>query len=188
MSAEAVESEVEVVTVSPSRVEDETLLNAYLGQRIRMARIALGVSQQALASKLGLTFQQIQKYERGRNRISASRLFDIAQVLGMSIESFYEGLEDGVHGPQPSHMNDLTAAYEKLSPQFGARELVELNQAFVRIPGRGTRAKIIQLAELLAQSSAPDEGQTAGKSDEENTSKSGVPEVGSCAQAKLAMV
>lgn len=140
------------VRVSPPRLEDEVVLNAYLGQRIRLARIALGVSQQALAEKLGLTFQQIQKYERGRNRISASRLYDIARALGIGVGVFYKGLEEGVRGPLPQSMNDLTEAYERLSPQFGARELVELNQAFVRIPSGETRLKIIQLAELIAAS------------------------------------
>ncbi len=178
---------VEIVTRSPSKIEDEVVLNAYLGQRVRMARIALGMSQQTLARKLGLTFQQIQKYERGRNRISASRLFDIARVLGISIEAFYEGLEEGVHGPLPSHMNDLTEAYERLSPQFGARELVELNQAFIRIPGRETRAKIIQLAELLAErtGSVP----AASRTTEENDPcPSDDSESEHRAQAKLALV
>jgi len=119
-----------------------------------MARIALGVSQQALAERLGLTFQQVQKYERGRNRISASRLFDIARVLGVSIETFYEGLEEGARGATPSRMKDLTEAYEKLSPQFGARELVELNQAFIGISNTETRAKLIQLVELIAEAEA----------------------------------
>lgn len=181
------EAGIEVVTRLPSRVEEEAILNAYLGQRIRMARIALGISQQALARKLGLTFQQIQKYERGRNRISASRLFDIACVLGIGIEAFYEGLEEGVRGPLPSHMNDLTEAYERLSPQFGARELVELNQAFIRIPGRETRAKIIQLAELLADRSQPERtaNQAAGQS---SADPSGSSEPSRRVAAKLALV
>ncbi|MFP4004258.1 MAG: helix-turn-helix domain-containing protein [Alphaproteobacteria bacterium] len=154
----------------PSRAGDEAVLNTYLGQRVRMARIALGISQQALADRLGLTFQQIQKYERGRNRISASRLFEIARVLGIGIEVFYEGLEEGAHGPLPSRMNDLTEAYERLSPQFGARELVELNQAFIRVPGPETRAKIIQLAELLAESGAKNEEAPARDADAVGTS------------------
>lgn len=160
------------VTVLPAKIEDEYVLNAYLGQRIRMIRIALGVSQQGLAQELGLTFQQIQKYERGRNRISASRLYEIGRVLGVDIRVFYEGLEEGAQGELPRRIKALTEAYERLSPQFGARELVELNQAFIKIPSRETRQKIIQLAELIAGAEAAHEAiwsldTRAGPGDEE---------------------
>lgn len=68
-------------------------IDAQIGQRIREARHAQGMAQTLLAKELGITFQQVQKYENGSNRVSAARLFDIANVLGMPITYFYEGAE-----------------------------------------------------------------------------------------------
>jgi ribosome-binding protein aMBF1 (putative translation factor) len=65
-------------------------IDVHVGSRVRFRRMLLGMSQEKLGDKLGLTFQQIQKYEKGINRIGASRLFDLAQVLGVSVQFFYE--------------------------------------------------------------------------------------------------
>ena len=67
-------------------------IDVYIGQRIRVRRQLLGLSQEALAKKIGITFQQVQKYERGMNRIGASRLWDMMQVLGVDANSFFSGL------------------------------------------------------------------------------------------------
>jgi len=68
-------------------------VDRHVGERIRARRKEIGISQQALAEKLGLTFQQVQKYERGMNRVSASKLYETAQVLSVSIEWFFLGLD-----------------------------------------------------------------------------------------------
>src|SRR6185295_1558053 len=65
-------------------------IDVHVGSRVRFRRMLLGMSQERLGEKLGLTFQQIQKYEKGINRIGASRLFDLAQVLGVPVQFFYE--------------------------------------------------------------------------------------------------
>ena len=65
-------------------------IDIHVGSRVRFRRMLLGMSQEKLGEKLGLTFQQVQKYEKGINRIGASRLFDLAQVLGVSVQFFYE--------------------------------------------------------------------------------------------------
>src|ERR1700676_2008412 len=65
-----------------------------VGRRVRMCRVSRGLSQSALASQLGLTFQQLQKYENGSNRVSASRLHDIARILGVEVASFFEDAAD----------------------------------------------------------------------------------------------
>src|ERR1700724_361394 len=65
-----------------------------VGRRVRIVRVSRGLSQSALASQLGLTFQQLQKYERGTNRISASKLHDIARILGVEVASFFEDAFD----------------------------------------------------------------------------------------------
>ena len=70
-------------------------IDVHVGSRVRFRRMLLGMSQEKLGEKLGLTFQQIQKYEKGINRIGASRLFDLAQVLGVPVQFFYEEAPSG---------------------------------------------------------------------------------------------
>src|SRR5512145_286688 len=70
-------------------------IDIHVGSRVRLRRMLLGMSQEKLGERLGLTFQQIQKYEKGVNRIGASRLFDLAQVLGVPVQFFYEELAVG---------------------------------------------------------------------------------------------
>ena len=80
-------------------------VDAYVGSRVRMRRIMLGMSQQRLAKELSVTFQQIQKYERGLNRIGASRLWDLAQVLGVNVDFFYEDLAPEASDQSPRKLN-----------------------------------------------------------------------------------
>ena len=67
-------------------------LDTYIGARLRMRRLMLGMSQEALGEKLSLTFQQIQKYEKGTNRVSASRLYELAQALDVPVQYFFDGI------------------------------------------------------------------------------------------------
>lgn len=69
-------------------------IDAYVGQRIKERRALVGVSQTGLADNLGITFQQVQKYEKGSNRVSSSRLYEIAQILDCDLKSFFDGVED----------------------------------------------------------------------------------------------
>jgi transcriptional regulator with XRE-family HTH domain len=71
-------------------IKNVRVVDQSVGRRVRMVRVSRGLSQGALASQLGLTFQQLQKYERGTNRISASKLHDIARILGVEVVSFFE--------------------------------------------------------------------------------------------------
>lgn len=75
------------------RSEKNKRVDEFVGNRIREARLLRGISQERLGKALGLTFQQVQKYERGTNRVGASRLFDIAEILGVPVSYFFEGLE-----------------------------------------------------------------------------------------------
>lgn len=79
-----------IATKPANRASD---VDRYVGQRIRERRVMLGLSQQQMAEMIGVTYQQAHKYERGINRISAGRLFEIAQVLGVAVSFFFEGLE-----------------------------------------------------------------------------------------------
>ena len=81
-------------------------MDVHVGTRVRLRRMLLGMSQEKLGENLGLTFQQVQKYEKGVNRIGASRLYDLAKVLGVTVQFFYDeapvGTRSGMHTPQAS--------------------------------------------------------------------------------------
>ena len=111
----------------------------------------LGMSQEKLGEKLGLTFQQVQKYEKGINRIGASRLFDLAQVLGVSVQFFYE------EAPTVVDANPLAADGFAEKPDensivefLRSRDGLELNRAFVRISDAKARRAIVELVRSLA--------------------------------------
>jgi len=115
-------------------------VDSHVGKRIRQQRWALGVTQQQLADAVGIKFQQIQKYETGMNRVSASRLWDIAVALKVSIDFFFEGLEgaDGIAG--------LTG--EGGDP-MASKQAIELVRAFHSIPD-AQRKRLLELARVLS--------------------------------------
>jgi transcriptional regulator with XRE-family HTH domain len=119
----------------------------HVGSRVRMRSLMLGLSQTKLAGELGLTFQQVQKYEKGANRISAGKLQHISNFLQVPIPFFFEGLFDpsntakhpaGV--PTPAHVSELIATSDGLS----------LIRAYTQIKRRGVRHAIVALVEKLA--------------------------------------
>ena len=85
-------------------------IDVHVGGRVRLRRTLLGMSQEKLGEALGLTFQQVQKYERGVNRIGASRLFDIARVLDVPIGFFFDDMPDGVGGGSRTRLRSATCA------------------------------------------------------------------------------
>jgi len=109
-----------------------------------MRRMMLGMSQEKLGYGLGITFQQIQKYERGTNRISASRLQQIAGTLQVPVPFFFEGLPDGAGAPgatpPPSYVSDFLATTDGLN----------LTKAFMQIPNAKLRRSIVELVEAIA--------------------------------------
>jgi len=126
-------------------------VDVYVGARLRMRRAMLGMSQSKLGSILGVTFQQIQKYEKGVNRISATRLKQAASVFDVDVDWFYEGgpAVDGAKGWAEGASRSLDVQF--LSTTDGFR----LNRAFTRIRDPKVRRKIIDLVESLAP---PDDG------------------------------
>ena len=76
-------------------------VDVHVGSQLKLRRILLGLSQERLAEELGITFQQVQKYEKGLNRIGASRLWDLAQVLGVSVDYFYENIDENSQNKSP---------------------------------------------------------------------------------------
>jgi transcriptional regulator with XRE-family HTH domain len=121
-------------------------MDVHVGTRVRLRRMLLGMSQEKLGEQLGLTFQQVQKYEKGVNRIGAGRLYDLGQVLGVPIQFFYEQapgaiLDQGfAEQPADSYVVDF----------LSSREGLELNKAFVRITDPRVRRSILDLVRSLA--------------------------------------
>ena len=115
----------------------------------------LGMSQEKLGEHLGLTFQQVQKYEKGVNRIGASRLFDLAKVLGVPVQFFYD------EAPAGTSSDAFAAGFaEKPSESYvveflGSREGLELNKAFSRITDPKKRRAIVDLVKSFASEDTP---------------------------------
>lgn len=107
-------------------------VDSHVGQRIRDRRNELGMSQTEVANALGVTFQQVQKYERGTNRVGASRLFDLSKVLGVQVEFFFEGLEN-----QP----DVIEADNVV--QLMKPDTVELVEAYYKVGNPHVRRQIL---------------------------------------------
>lgn len=128
----------------------EEKIDAYIGARVRMRRLILGMSQEALGAHLSFTFQQIQKYEKGINRISASRLFGLGDALKVPVSYFFDGLENLDHGPNYDAMQEGPP----VSPYIdfiSSSEGVQLNRAFLAIQDGATRRKILAIVEDLAR-------------------------------------
>ena len=79
-------------------------IDVHVGNRVRLRRTRLGMSQERLGEALGLTFQQVQKYERGANRVGASRLYDLSRVLEVPVSYFFDDMDDEVMAASPRHM------------------------------------------------------------------------------------
>lgn len=121
-----------------------------------MRRMLIGMSQEKLGESLGLTFQQVQKYEKGANRIGASRLFHIARILGVSIEFFYEGLSGDGDGNQPDQAEADQSAFEL--GILSSSEGIQLNSAFFAIRDPKVRKKVLELVKALGDAAAAADG------------------------------
>ena len=117
-------------------------VDVHVGQRIRQRRWLTGMTQQRLAELVGIKFQQIQKYETGANRVSASRLWDIAFALNVDVSHFFEGLEP--EKPQPEKALDNIPA--DLS---GDKEAMDLIRSYYAIP-ENQRRRLFELARVLS--------------------------------------
>ncbi len=130
---------------SPSPVDQ------HVGSRVRLRRTLLGMSQEKLGNAVGLTFQQIQKYERGANRIGASRLYDMARVLDVQVQFFFDEMpiESISADYQPLSGDTEPRAAPEQDP-MAKRETLELVRTYYRIPNANLRRKLFDLAKALA--------------------------------------
>ncbi len=131
-------------------------IDVHVGSRVRFRRMLLGMSQEKLGERLGLTFQQIQKYEKGINRIGASRLFDLAQVLGVPVQFFYEEAPSTEPPPLVADGFAETPAENSIVEFLRSRDGLELNKAFVRISDVKARRAIVDLVRSLANEDTND--------------------------------
>lgn len=125
-------------------------VDTHVGSRVRLRRMLLGMSQERLGESMGLTFQQVQKYEKGVNRIGASRLFQIARILDVPIQFFFEEAPhiDGNAAHGMAEPNSETFILEFLN----SREGLELNRAFVKIADPKVRKSVVDLVRALSAS------------------------------------
>ncbi|ANP86790.1 helix-turn-helix domain-containing protein [Rhizobium leguminosarum] len=121
-------------------------IDVYVGNRVRVRRKTLGMTQNGLAELLGITFQQIQKYEKGTNRIGASRLQRISEILRVPVGFFFE---NGGAGP-------IDGATNELNSFLSSKEGLALNKAFIAIEDPNIRQKLVALAKSLAVAGLPD--------------------------------
>ena len=123
-------------------------IDRHVGSRVRMRRMMLSMSQEKLGDALGLTFQQVQKYEKGTNRIGASRLQQISAILQVPVAFFFEGAPD-LPGSRPPGLNEApSSAY--VSDFLASSEGLALTKAFMRIADAKLRRRIVDLVEQIA--------------------------------------
>lgn len=121
-------------------------VDVHVGKRVRHRRWMVGMTQQQLAGKVGIKFQQIQKYETGMNRISASRLWDIAEALSVPVNFFFEGIEEGAEA------TDIEKSGIP-SDILADKEALELVRSYYQIP-EGQRRRLFDLARAISEDAA----------------------------------
>lgn len=125
--------------------KDPNPIDAFVGSRVRMRRLMVGLSQEKLADGLGITFQQVQKYEKGTNRIGASRLQAIADILGVH-PSFFFQQEEGQTRETAADIHES----QEISSFVASKEGIALNRAFLKIADPVLRKKLISLVAAMA--------------------------------------
>ncbi len=132
------------------KAKSPTSIDAYVGSRVRARRRLLRLSQVALAERIGVTFQQIQKYEKGMNRIGASRLQTIAETLGVPVQFFFE------NNTEPTTYSLAGNSSGDLNTFLMTKDGQALNRAFLAIESPEIRQKLIALTKSLARTSSSD--------------------------------
>ncbi len=139
-------------------------VDIHVGARVRLRRTLLGLSQEKLGDAIGLTFQQVQKYERGTNRIGASRLFDLGRVLDVPVSFFFDDMSEGIKDRSPVAVARGTATGLAEEPAgfendpLTRRETLELVRAYYAISDPQVRKRVYELARALAASTGSRNG------------------------------
>lgn len=125
-------------------------IDIHVGSRVRLRRTMIGMSQEKLGDALGITFQQIQKYEKGANRVGASRLQEISRVLNTPVSFFFE---DAPGSPSSGEGFEEASSTNYVVDFLSSSEGLQLNRAFVKIEDPKVRRKLVELAKALANES-----------------------------------
>lgn len=125
-------------------------IDAHVGGRVKLRRAVVGMSQTELANRLGITFQQVQKYEKGANRIGASRLYLIAEILNVPVQSFFEGAEAVVLDAPGAYEGAKDATVKKYEEFIRSPGGIELCKAFVSIDDPTVRKRIVALVKSVS--------------------------------------
>ncbi len=138
-----------------SRTGKPNPVDIHVGSRLRLRRTLLGLSQEKLGDSVGLTFQQIQKYERGANRISASRMHALSRVLDVPVSFFFEDMPPEISGKGGKPVPGVAKTYqaEFSHDPLAKRETLELVRAYYRIKDPSIRKRLSALAKSLAKAS-----------------------------------
>ncbi len=142
------------------------IVDKHVGKQLRNRRSLLGISQEKLANAIGVTFQQVQKYERGTNRVSASRLFSFSKILDVSIDYFYDGIEGGNIKPKALGMSDnkqeaFGGADESPKDKnslpedlMSQKETIDLVRTYYSVKDPQTRKDILKFVKSMAKNIA----------------------------------
>ena len=130
-------------------------VDVHVGSRVRLRRTLLGMSQEKLGEAIGLTFQQVQKYERGANRIGSSRLFDLSRVLDVPVGYFFEDMPEEAAASSPARRlggwsDREQEKFEHQRDPRAKRETLELVRAYYKIPEESVRKELFELTKALA--------------------------------------
>ena len=134
-------------------------IDVHVGERLRTRRTLLGLSQRALADAMDLTFQQLQKYEKGTNRISASRLYDLSQILGVDVAYYFDEMDQATKKASPAQISQSkstpspTTLTTSEAPFLHKRETLELVRAYYKISDPTIRTHLRKLIESTVAAS-----------------------------------
>lgn len=136
------------------RITNNNAIDVHVGRRVRLRRTLLGMSQEQLGEALSITFQQVQKYERGSNRVSASRLWDIGQILEVPVSFFFDDMSDDTkdHSPRKMKVGEAGEVGDAPLDPMARRETLELVRAYYQITNTGVRKRITEMVKAVALS------------------------------------
>jgi len=127
-------------------------VDVHVGKRLRLRRTILGLSQEAIGKAIGVTFQQVQKYERGVNRMGSSRLYEFSKILTVPVSYFFEEMEKGHSHPPHAGVAEDAPGFEH--ERMASRETLEMMRAYYRISDPHVRKRVFELIKSVADDKA----------------------------------
>ena len=152
----------ESLVVSPQqnernfRITNNNAIDLHVGKRLRLRRTLLGMSQEQLGAELNITFQQVQKYERAANRVSASRLWDMSQILDVPISYFFDDMSEETMQASPRRVSrgpdniDFDSGAASIKDPMARRETLELVRAYYNIESASARKRVAEVVKTIA--------------------------------------